>query len=122
MRPEQLDERCVEPDAVHVAADERCGNEEERNQVFGERLPCFTWWKWPLMMNHLKMTWMKPNAAVVAQADALDRRADDADIRRVAVEQDKDAAVAYIRQLDRCQNAPMTDRMYWYYGGAMRGS
>ena len=35
MRPEQLDERGVEPDAVHVAAYERCGNEEERNQVFG---------------------------------------------------------------------------------------
>ena len=42
----------------------------------GERRPCFTWWKWPLMMSHLKMTWMKPNAAVVAQADALDKRAD----------------------------------------------
>ena len=35
MHPEQLDERGVEPDAVHVTADERCGNGEERNQVFG---------------------------------------------------------------------------------------
>ena len=62
------------------------------------------------------------DSAVVAQSDALDKRAHDADTRRVAVEQDKDAAVAYIKQLDRCQNAPMTDRMYWYDGAVMRGS
>lgn len=113
----------MEPDDVLVGIEERCGNEDERNQVFGREAATLHLVEVAFDEESLENDLDEAlDAAVVAQSDALDKRADDADIRRVVVEQDKDAAVAYIRQLDRCQNAPMTDRMYWYYGGAMRGS
>ena len=113
----------MEPDDVLVGVDERCGNEDERNQVFGREAAMLHFvevaFDYESIENDLDEAL---DAAVVVQSDTLDKRADDADIRRVVVEQDKDAAVAHIKQLDRCQTAPMTDRMYWYDGAVMRGS
>ena len=113
----------MEPDDVLVGVEERCCNEDERNQVFGREAATLHLVEVAFDEESLENDLDEAlDAAVVAQSDALDKRADDADIRRVAVEQNKDAAVAYIKQLDRCRNAPMTDRRYWYDGAVMRGS
>ena len=72
----------MEPDDVLVGIEERCGNEDERNQVFGREAAMLHFvevaFDYESIENDLDEAL---DAAVVVQSDTLDKRADDADIR-----------------------------------------
>ena len=62
------------------------------------------------------------DTALVAQDDALEKRSDDADIRRVAVEHDDDSAATSSISSTVVKITPIKDWMYWYDCATMRMS